>query len=216
MLQQQWPWLTPSGPPPTTSATSHFLISYTLLLYLTSNIVSPCWCTSGVYLFFSVLKEKRVKPCGKSRDVLLFALQTLTSLLYFFLTQENKLVIIYCHNVNDYDHLFTSCTRCPPACLCVHERSVDSMTEWRRMWWRWYWKCVLLLQCWMFFFLSCPWEIHNSVRVCAWVCVCLLLNTYLLQTEKQISVKSDSSHLQRKGVCVWMCVFACLTGYCDG
>lgn len=55
--------------------------------------------------------------------------QTLTSLLYFFLTQENKLVIIYCHDVKD-DHLFTRCSRCPPACLCVHERSVDSMTEW--------------------------------------------------------------------------------------
>lgn len=75
-----------------------------------------------------------MKLCGKFRDVLFFALQTLTSLLYFFLTQEIKLVIIYCHDVNDdYDHLFTRCTRCPPACLCVHERSDDSMTEWRRM-----------------------------------------------------------------------------------
>lgn len=54
--------------------------------------------------------------------------------IVFFLTQEIKLVIIYCHDVNDdYDHLFTRCTRCPPACLCVHERSDDSMTEWRRM-----------------------------------------------------------------------------------
>ena len=50
--------------------------------------------------------------------------------IVFFLTREIKLVIIYCHDVNDdSDHLFTRCTRCPPACLCVHERSDDSMTE---------------------------------------------------------------------------------------
>lgn len=42
----------------------------------------------------------------KSRDVLFFlffffALQTLTSLLYFFLLEKIKLVIIYCHDVDD-------------------------------------------------------------------------------------------------------------------
>lgn len=86
------------------------------------------------YLFFSVLKEKRnVWNFVEIQRCPFFALQTLTSLLYFFLL-EKSLVIIYYHN--DYDHLFTRCTRCPPACLCVHERSDDSMTEWRRMWWR--------------------------------------------------------------------------------
>ena len=75
----------------------------------------------------------------KSRDVLFFFFfffcPSNTDLaIVFFLTREIKLVIIYCHDVNDdYDHLFTRCTRCPPACLCVHERSDDSMTEWRRM-----------------------------------------------------------------------------------
>lgn len=52
MLQQQWPWLTPSGRPPAMSAASHLFIKYTLLLYLTSKIVTPCWCTSVVYHFF--------------------------------------------------------------------------------------------------------------------------------------------------------------------
>lgn len=86
------------------------------------------------YLFFSVLKEKRnVWNFVEIQRCPFFALQTLTSLLYFFLL-EKSLVIIYYHN--DYDHLFTRCTRCPPACLCVHERSDDSMTEWRRMRWR--------------------------------------------------------------------------------
>lgn len=73
-----------------------------------------------------------MKLCGNP-EMSFIALPTLTSLLYFFLTREIKLVLLYCHDVNDdYDHLFTRCKRCPPACLCVHERSNDSMSE-RRM-----------------------------------------------------------------------------------
>lgn len=129
LANTQWP----PARPPVMSAASHHLISYTLLLYLTSKIVTPCWCTLVIF-FFSVLKEKRnVWNFVEIQRCPFFALQTLTSLLYFFLLKKS-LVIIYYHN--DYDHLFTRCTRCPPACLCVHERSDDSMTEWRRMWWR--------------------------------------------------------------------------------
>lgn len=109
--------------------------------------------------------------------------------IVFFLTQEIKLVIIYCHDVNDdYDHLFTRCTRCPPACLCVHERSDDSMTEWRcdedndedigSV-------CVNATMLNVSFFL-----VHERfiriVCVFAYVCVSVwvLLNTYLLQSGK--------------------------------
>lgn len=133
MLQQQWPWLTPSGQPPAMSAASHLLISYTLLLYLTSKLYLLVDVRRLLSLiFFSVLKEKCVKPCGKIQRCPSFCPSNTDLAIVFFLTQEIKLVIIYCHNViDDYDHLFTRCTRCPPACLCVHERSVDSMTEWR-------------------------------------------------------------------------------------
>lgn len=83
----------------------------------------------GCFLFFPVLKEKCVKLCGNP-EMSFFCPSNTDLAIVFFLTREIKLVIIYCHDVNDgYDHLFTRCTRCPPACLCVHERSDDSMTE---------------------------------------------------------------------------------------
>jgi len=110
---------------------------HTALIFDKQNCISLLMyigCLSFSFFFCFKRKDKCVKLCGNPEMSLLFFvfffLQTLTSLLYFFLTREIKLVILYCHD-ND-DHLFTRCTRCPPACLCVHERSVDSMTEWRR------------------------------------------------------------------------------------
>lgn len=227
MLQQQWPWLTPSGRPPAMSATSHLLISYTLLL-LTSKIVTPCWCTLVVYHFFFCLKrkEKCVKLCGNPEMsfFFFFALQTLTSLLYFFLTREIKLVIIYYHNVNDdYDHLFTRCTRCPPACLCVHERSDDSMTEWRRTWWRWYRECLCYcynVECFSFF-VSCPWEIHEKMcEVCVFVCLRACFWTLICSSQGSEYMLIWHPAFERNWVFVCVCVCvrgrAWLTGYCDG
>lgn len=235
MLQQQWPWLTPSGHPPAMSAASHLLISYTLLLYLTSKIVTPCWCTLVVSFFLSVLKEKRnvwnfveIQRC----PFFFFFCPSNTDLaIVFFLTRENKLVIIYCHDVNnDYDHLFTRCTRCPPACLCVHERSDDSMTEWRRMWrWRW-WRRYRECLCYCYnvecFFLSCPREIHEKCFVCVCLseceCVCACFWTLICSSQGSELMLIWQLAFERKGVCVcgvcvWMCT--CLrawpSGYCD-
>lgn len=122
MFQQQWPWLPPSGQTPETSAASHLPISYTLLFYLTSKIVSPCWCTSVVYHnFLSVLEEKHVKPCGKFRDVLLSALQTLTSLLYFFLLENSSwlLYIVIMLMMTMITYLLTVQGALLPACVCM-------------------------------------------------------------------------------------------------
>lgn len=76
-------------------------------------------------------KRKMCETLWRSRDVLCFCPSNTDLAIEFFLTREINLVIIYCHDVNDdYDHLFTHCTRCPPACLCEHERSDnDRMAE---------------------------------------------------------------------------------------
>lgn len=79
---------------------------------------------SVVYLSFFCFKrkDKRVKLCGKPEmSSFFFLCPSNTDLaIVFLLTREIKLVILYCHDVNDdYDHLFTRCTRCPPACVCM-------------------------------------------------------------------------------------------------
>lgn len=107
---------------------------HTALIFDKQNCISLLMYVGCLSLFFSVLKEKCVKPCGKSRDVLLFALQTLTSLLYFFLLEKSSwllyIVIMLMMNMITY---LLAVKGALLACLCVHERSVDSMTEGRRM-----------------------------------------------------------------------------------
>lgn len=205
MLQQQWPWLTPSGQPPEMSAASHLLISYTLLLYLTSKIVSPCWCTSVVYHnSFSVLKEKCVKPCGKFRDVLLFALQTLTSLLYFFLLEKSSwlLYIVIMLMMTMITYLLTVQGALLPACVCMK----GVLTVWQNGG-----GCdedddlgsvcyCYNVECFFCFFLST----RDSWGVCMCVCACALLNTYLLQSGKWNNVNLTAC-ICRERVCVWMC-----------
>lgn len=153
----------------------------------------------------------------KSRDVLFFALQTLTSLLYFFLTREIKLVIIYCHDVmmTMITYLLAVQGALLPACVCM-KGVLTVMTEWRRMWWRWWqWYRECLCYCYYvecFVFFSCPWEIHEKcLCVFAYVCVsvCLLRNTYLLQSGKWIDVNLTAWIREKE--CVDVYTFACLT-----
>lgn len=138
--------------------------------------------------------------------------------IVFFLTREIKLVIIYCHDVNDdYDHLFTRCTRCPPACLCVHERSDDSMTEWR-------WcdededdirsVCVIATMLNVFLsFLSMrdSWE----SLVCFGLCVCVWCGCFWtlicssqgseLMVIWRLAFERESECVDVLCVCVWLC-----------
>lgn len=161
-----------------------------------------------------VLREM-CETLWKSRDVLVFyfsffSLQTLTSLLYFFfLTRQIKLVIIYCQDVN-YDHLFTRCTRCPPACLCVHERSVDGVTGHRRTWWRWYRECM----CYLYNVECCSFLVHERfmknvctcTSVCAWARL-LFLNTYLPRSGKWINLTARIRKERIVCKCECVCTF---------
>lgn len=135
MLQQQWPWLTPSGRPPSMSTALHLLISYTLLLYWTSKIVSPCRCTLVVYHSFCFkTKEKTCETIWKFRDVLFFCPSNTDLAIVFFLTREIKLVIIYCHDVmmTMITYLLAVQGALLPACVCM-KGVLTVMTEWRRM-----------------------------------------------------------------------------------
>lgn len=222
MLQQQWPWLTPSGHPPSMStASSHLFISYTLLLYLTSKIVSPCRCALVVYQFVFCFRrnEKCVEKNSGNPEMssyLPFKHWPRYCIFSYSRNQVGYYILSWCNG--DYDHIFTRCTRCPPACLCVHELSVDSYDRMEKdviMMTIISGVSVLLLQHWMFiflfFFFSCPWEIHECV--CACVRACLPLNTDLLQSGKWIDVNLTAYIWEKDCVCVH--IFACLTGCCD-
>lgn len=127
--QQQWPWLAPSGPPvrnvSSVTPTHRF---HTALIFDKQNCNSLLMYVGCFFLFLfykrNVWNFVEIQRCPS------LTFQHWPRYCIFFLTREIKLVIIYCHDVNDeYDHLFTHCKRCPPACLCVHERSNDSMSE---------------------------------------------------------------------------------------
>lgn len=217
MLQQQWPWLTPSGRPPTHHVSSikpsHQL--HTALIFDKQNCNSLLMYVSWLLLFFC-FKREMCETLWKFRDVLFFCHSNTDLAIVFFLTREIKLVIIYCHDVDDdYDHLFTRCTRCPPACLRVHERSDDRMTECRRTWWRQWWRyreCLCYcynVEC-FFLFLSMrdSWEMYVSVCVCIWTLICSsqgsekMLIWWLAFREKE-------------GVCVCGCVHVCVLDCLD-
>lgn len=196
MLQQQWPWLTPSGRPPSMSTALHLLISYTLLLYWTSKIVSPRRCTLVVYHSFCFkTKEKTCETMWKFRDVLFFFLPfkhwPRYCIFSYSRNQVGYYILSWCND--DYDHLFTRCTRCPPACLCVHERSVDSYDRMEedvmKMMTMISGVSVLLLLCWMFFcfFLSMrdSWETFACICIC--VCVCMLASEHLSASVREVN-----------------------------
>lgn len=182
MLQQQWPWLTPSGHPPSMStASSHLFISYTLLLYLTSKIVSPCRCALVVYQFVFCFrrKEKCVEKNSGNPEMssyLPFKHWPRYCIFSYSRNQVGYYILSWCNG--DYDHIFTRCTRCPPACLCVHELSVDSYDRMEKdviMMTIISGVSVLLLQHWMFsFFLS----MRDS-----WMCVCACFWTLIFSSQ---------------------------------
>lgn len=224
MLQHQWPWLTPSGHPPSMStASSHLLIGYTLLLYLTSKIVSPWQCTLVVYQFVFCFKREmcRKKKNPEMSSYLPFKHWPRYCIFSYSRNQVGYYILSWCNG--DYDHIFTRCTRCPPACLCVHELSVDSY-DWMEkdviMMTMISGVYVLLLQHWMFLFVCFFLSMRDSWEVCARVCVCvlvracarLLLNTYFLQSGKWIDVNLTACIWKKDSV--WMythfCVLDCL------
>lgn len=215
MLQQQWPWLTPSGHPPSMStASSHLFISYTLLLYLTSKIVSPCRCALVVYQFVFCFRrnEKCVEKNSGNPEMssyLPFKHWPRYCIFSYSRNQVGYYILSWCNG--DYDHIFTRCTRCPPACLCVHELSVDS---WRRMWlwWQLYRECLCYccnIEC-LFSFFSFFLSMRDSC-----VCACVLAFEHWSSPVREVNrCKSDSLHL-RERLCVCVHIFACLTGCCD-
>lgn len=170
------------------------------------------------------------ETCGNPEMSLFFALWTLTSLFYFvlflgfvfFLTQEIKLVIIYCHDVDDdYDHLLAVQGALLPACVCMK----GAMTVWpnggqcdednniRSV-------CVIdtILNV-SFLSMRDLWEI-NCVRAC--VCLCGLAFEHVSALVRGVNRwLSDSLHLtERMCVCVHTCVclYGCvcvLSGSCD-
>lgn len=174
----------------------------------------------GCLSFFFCFKRKKKETCEtlwKSRDVLFFALQTLTSLLYFFLLEKSSwlLYIVMMLMMTMITYLLAVQGALLPACVCMKGVMIvwpngHDVTKMRMI----SGASVLLLQCWMFFlsFFLCPWEIHEN-HWCALVCVCvvwLLLNTYLLQSGKWIDVNLTACIWER----IWMCgcdVCACLT-----
>lgn len=90
--------------------------------------------------------------------------------------QVGYYILSWCND--DYDHLFTRCTRCPPACLCVHERSVDRYDRMEedvmKMTTMISGVSVLLLLCWMFnFFFLVHERFMRNVCVYLHMCVCL-------------------------------------------
>lgn len=179
--KQQWPWRTPSGRPPAMSAASHLLISYTLLLYLTSKIVTPCWCMSVVYLSFFCFKrkDKRVKLCGKpemSSFFFFFALQTLTSLLYFYLLEKSSWLfyIVMMLMMTTITYLLAVQGALLPVCAWKERWQYDRMEE-DVMKIMISGVSVLLLLCWMFLsFLSMrdSWEMFVCVCACFWTLIC--------------------------------------------
>lgn len=178
MLQQQWPWLTPSGhPPPSrqqlrTSAIAHTRRSYIwqAKLYLLFNV-----CFDVSFVYFSVLKEKRhVKLCGNPEMsfVITLPFKHWPRYCIFFLPQ--KIQLMYCHDImmTMITYLLAVQGALLPACVCM-KGVLTVLIQRRRMWWRLYQECLLMLQCWMFFF-SCPWEIHETFVCICIVCVCML------------------------------------------
>lgn len=189
------PW-----PPTKLLSSIHLFISYTLLIFDKQNCIFLMYV--GCLAFIFILKrKKKVWKFVKSRDVL-FCPSNTDLAIVFFLTRWLKLVRIYCQDVNDnYDHLFTRCTRCPPACLCVHERSVDSMTGRRTM--RWYPECDCYnVEC-FFFFL-----IHQRLWqkcLCVFMCACFWIH-YLPQSGKWIKL---TACVRKECMCVCENTFVC-------
>lgn len=175
MLQQQWPWLTPSGRPPSMSAASHHLISYTLLLYLTSKIVTPCWCTLVIIFFCFKRKEKCVKLCGNS-EMSFFCPSNTDLAIVFFLTREIVGYYILSWWLWSLIYSLYKVPSCLPLCAWKEWWQYDLMEE-DAMKTMISGVCVML-QCWMFLSF-CPWEIHEKcmfvyVRVSC-VCMCVRL-----------------------------------------
>lgn len=180
--QQQWPWLTPSGPPVrhVSSITPPHRF-HTALIFDKQN------CNSLLmYIGCFCFTREMCETLWKSRDVLHCPSNTDLAIV-FFLTREIKLVIIYCHDVkDDYDHLFTRCKRCSPACLCVHERRNDRTED--------VMKIIMISGVAVLSTMlnvSCPWEIH-WLRECLSSCVRLLWNPRWLQSQEPTGCQSDS------------------------
>lgn len=182
-LQQQWPWLTTSGRPRTISAASQPLISYTLLLYLTSKIVSVDvrWL---FFIFFCFKRKKNVWNCGNPEMSCFFRSSNTDLAIVFFLTREIKLVIIYCHDVmmTMITYLLAVQGALLPAYVCMK----GVWTEWRRMWWRWWqWYQECLCNCYnveCFFFIL----VHERFMIVC-VCVCVLAFEHLSAPVREVN-----------------------------
>lgn len=186
------------------SAASHHLIVSTPLLYLTSKIVTPCWCT----LVVSVLQEKCVKLCGNP-EMSFIALQTLTSLLYFFLLEKSSWLfyIVMTLMMTMITYLLAVKGALLPACACMK----GEMTVWPNG------GCAednndIRSVC-PFHNVECFLSMRDSwiEWVCIFMCVCLLWNARLLQSQEQVGVNPTA--------CFWqMCMKplrAWLFGNCD-
>lgn len=135
--------------------------------------------------------------------------------IVFFLTQEIKLVIIYCHDVmvTMITYLLAVQGALLPACVCMNW-VLTVTTEWRRMWlwWQLYRECLCYccnIEC-LFSFFSFFLSMRDSC-----VCACVLAFEHWSSPVREVNrCKSDSLHL-RERLCVCVHIFACLTGCCD-
>lgn len=185
MLQQQWPWLTPSARRPA--------ISSTLRLYMTSKIVSPCWCTWVVHHWF-VLKEK--KKC----ELLLTPLSPLplsnTDLAIVFFSYSRDQVGYYILSWCWWWSLIYSLFKVP-SCLPV--------CAWKECWQnggcdednddgiRSVWVCCSNVECFFLFDLS----MRDSCSVNACVCLCVRAFEHLSASVREVNrCLSDSLHLR--------------------
>lgn len=130
ILQQQWPWLIPSGRPPARHVSSitpshQFHTALTFDKQNCNSLLMYVGCSS----FFSVLKEKRnVWNFVEIQRCPFFALQTLTSLLYFFLLEKSSwlLYIVMTLMMTMITYLLAVQGALLPACVCMK----GAMTVW--------------------------------------------------------------------------------------
>lgn len=145
--------------------------------------------------FFCFKRRDVWNHVEKSRDVLLVALQTLTSLLYFFLLEKSSwlLYIVIMLMMTMITYLLAVQGALLPACVCMKGVMMYDRMEEDDMK-RTLEACYCYnVEC-FFFFL-----VHE--RFTRSMCACLLLNTYLLQSGTWIDVNPTA--------CVWEneCVF---------
>lgn len=222
MLQQQWPWLTPSGHPPAMSAAATLHLFITALIFDENCIFSLMYV--GCLAF--VLKEKCVKLCENSEMSLCFVyfiffffflpFKHWPRYCIFFLLDKSSWLLYIVRMLTMITYLLAVQGALLPACVCMKGVSTVWLDRGRRdedndigsV-------CVIATTLNVFLFLSMrdSWKMFVRAYVCVRVhaCVCACFWTLIqAQSGKWINLTARIRK-ERKSVCKCEWVFVHLT-----